>query len=285
LAYHTAKLDTSIQVNVINHVNEKDARLIWKSITNHFASSKASNCARVFKELLRLQFDVNNILGFITELKTTLARFHEIGIEIANDIVTYLIVNKLPSSLENLAKRITQLDETVTPETAMELLRTYNNDRSMKSGNSGTWSNPIALLTVFTDTADTRCKKGAHNTAAPNHDQAHCWKLFPKKCLPHYQNQGKKEKTKSTVSTFLSSISKHSSQFILDSGSLAHMVSSRELVHTLELKDLGTVRTSSSADSLRIQGVRSILLKNKFGEISLNQVLFIPDLVVNLLSV
>jgi hypothetical protein len=50
----TSKLDTSIQANVIDHTNQKDAQKIWKSITNHFASSKASNHAQVFKELLLL---------------------------------------------------------------------------------------------------------------------------------------------------------------------------------------------------------------------------------------
>ncbi|PLW49458.1 hypothetical protein PCASD_01967 [Puccinia coronata f. sp. avenae] len=281
----TAKLDTSVQANVIDHNNQKDARKIWQSITNYFASSKASNRARVFKELLRLRFDVNNILGFITELKSTLARFHEIGIEIADDIVTYLIVDKLPSSLENLAERITQSDEKINPERAMELLRIYDNDRNSKSNGSGSRLNPIALHTTFTDTSDTRCRKGSHNTTAPNHDLAHCWNVYPDKRPPRFQNQGKKEKTESTVSTFLSSISTRSSQFILDSGSSAHMVSSRELFHTLELKDLGIVRTSSAVDSLQIKGVGSIMLKNDLGDLVLEQVLFVPDMVVNLLSV
>jgi hypothetical protein len=40
-----AKLDSSIQTNVINATNQLDAKLIWKSITNFFASNQTSNKA------------------------------------------------------------------------------------------------------------------------------------------------------------------------------------------------------------------------------------------------
>jgi transposase InsO family protein len=279
----TAKLDSSIQANIINHTNEKDARLIWSAIMDHFASSKASNRARVFKELLRLKFNINDIPGFITDLKTTLARFHEIGIEIADDIVTYLVIDKLPTSLESVAERITQSDQKITPERAIEVLKTFDNDRNIKASGNGTKLNPISL---FTDTVDTRCKKGAHNTAAPNHNEANCWKLHPETRPLQYQNPPKKDKTEATtVSNFFSSMNSHTSRFILDSGSSAHMVTSWEFFHSLELKELGVVRTSSANDTLQIQGAGTIKLKNKYGEILLRHVLFVPNMTVNLLSV
>ncbi|KAA1081267.1 hypothetical protein PGT21_032557 [Puccinia graminis f. sp. tritici] len=41
----TSKLDSSIHPNVINHENEKDARKIWTSITDYFASTQPANRA------------------------------------------------------------------------------------------------------------------------------------------------------------------------------------------------------------------------------------------------
>ncbi|KNZ51141.1 uncharacterized protein VP01_4075g5 [Puccinia sorghi] len=96
----TSKLDSSIHANIINHNNEKNPRSIWKAISNYFASSQASNRAQVFKEILRLKFNANDIPGFITNIKTILALFHEVGIEIPKDIVTYIILDKLPSALD-----------------------------------------------------------------------------------------------------------------------------------------------------------------------------------------
>ncbi|KNZ59549.1 uncharacterized protein VP01_1703g3 [Puccinia sorghi] len=118
----TSKLDLSIHANVIDHTNEKDARAIWKSISNYFASSQSSNWARVFKELLRLRFNTGDIPGFITSIKTILARFHKVGIDIPEDIVTYMILDKLPSALDNVVKRITHSEKEIKPELALEQL-------------------------------------------------------------------------------------------------------------------------------------------------------------------
>jgi hypothetical protein len=47
-----AKLNSSVQTNVINASNQLDAKLIWKSITDFFASNQTSNKARVFQSFL-----------------------------------------------------------------------------------------------------------------------------------------------------------------------------------------------------------------------------------------
>ncbi|KNZ63522.1 hypothetical protein VP01_1132g2 [Puccinia sorghi] len=124
-----------------------------------------------------LKFLNNNIPGFITSLKTNLARFHKIGIEIADNIVTYLILDKLPSSMDNVIECITYLEVKITPELAMEQLRVYHNDQKVISNVSGSRSNPISL---FSDSSP-KCQKDAHNTLA-QHSQAKCWMLHPQIC-------------------------------------------------------------------------------------------------------
>ena len=47
-----AKLDSSVQTNVVNASNQLDAKLIWKSINDFFASNQTSNKARVFQSFL-----------------------------------------------------------------------------------------------------------------------------------------------------------------------------------------------------------------------------------------
>ncbi|KNZ60828.1 hypothetical protein VP01_14956g1, partial [Puccinia sorghi] len=92
-------------------------------------------------------------------------------------------------------------------------------------------------------------------------------------------------RTEATVSSFHSSLYQSPFQFILDSGSSAHMVSNPNLFCVLERKNLGFVRTSSGNESLKIEGIGTIRLINELGEILLNQVPYVPDLIVNLLSV
>ncbi|KAA1115229.1 hypothetical protein PGT21_033832 [Puccinia graminis f. sp. tritici] len=45
-----SKLDPSIHSNVINHENNSNAIMIWKSIVHHFASTQAANQARVWNQ-------------------------------------------------------------------------------------------------------------------------------------------------------------------------------------------------------------------------------------------
>lgn len=63
------------------------------------------------------------------------------------------------------------------------------------------------------------------------------------------------------------------------------MVSNPDFVCALECKKLGVIGASSGEESLKIRGIGTIRLVNEFGEIILNQVLVVPDLVVNFISV
>ena len=169
----------------------------------------------------------------------------------------------------------------ITIDAVIDHLRLHANNQLIKASGSRSRSDPI---TLFTD-ANKKCQKGAHNTLA-DHTKANCWFLHPHLKDLHYQRKKEAEKNQAaTVSSFHSSMHRSPQMFILDSGSSAHMVSDAQLFFTLELKELGTVQTSASSDTLKIKGIGSIKLKNKYGEFLLNSVLYIPNLAVNLLSV
>jgi transposase InsO family protein len=173
---------------------------------------------------------------------------------------------------------ITHSGKDINTDLVLDHLRLFNNDQAMKTNlGSGSKNNPIAL---YTD-ASKKCKKTAHNVLA-NHPESNCWMLYP-----HLRPAAgsKNGRTESSVSSFLTSFSHSQSQFVLDSGSSAHMVSNIKLFFSIDLKEKGLVQTSSGNDSLTIKGIGSIKLINEFGSIILSNVLFVPDLVVNLLSV
>ncbi|KAA1071323.1 hypothetical protein PGT21_050312 [Puccinia graminis f. sp. tritici] len=171
----TSKLDSSIHPNIITHENEKDARKIWKSITEYFASTQPANRARVFNELLDLSFTASDVPAFITSVRSINSRLFEIGIDIPQDLVAYIILKKLPASLTNVSQQITHSDKPLTSTLVLDHLKLYNNDQSA-TANRGTGSrnDPIAL---FSD-ASKKCKKTAHNVLS-NHPEAKCWMLYP----------------------------------------------------------------------------------------------------------
>jgi hypothetical protein len=93
----TSKLDSSVHSNVITHENQKSARLIWKSISAFFASTQPANRARVFNELLDLNFNVNDVQSFITTVRTINTQLFEIGIELPQELVAYILLKKTPN--------------------------------------------------------------------------------------------------------------------------------------------------------------------------------------------
>ncbi|KNZ63614.1 hypothetical protein VP01_111g1 [Puccinia sorghi] len=80
-----AKLDSLVQTNIINAENKNSAILIWKSITQFFASNQSSNKARVFQSFLRTPYTPNDITGFIKTMKEFQARLIKVGWEFPAD--------------------------------------------------------------------------------------------------------------------------------------------------------------------------------------------------------
>ncbi|KAA1076147.1 hypothetical protein PGT21_050248 [Puccinia graminis f. sp. tritici] len=171
----TSKLDSSIHPNVINHENEKDARKIWTSITDYFASTQPANRARVFNELLDLSFNNSDVQSFITSVRTINSRLFEIGIDLPQDLVAYILLKKLPSSLTNVSQQITHSDKALTSDLVLDHLRTYSNDQvaiANRASNSKT-----EVVALYLD-ASKKCKKTAHNVLS-NHPESSCWMLYP----------------------------------------------------------------------------------------------------------
>jgi len=186
----TSKLEASIHANVITHDNEKSSKKIWKSISDYFASSQASNCARIFNVVLHIQFNQNEVLEFITQMKTAISRLHEVGIILPKDIIAYLILHKLPSSMTNISQQITHSDKEITPELVLDHLRLYANDQQVLSNaGSSNKQTPVSLLTE----EEKKCRRGWHNPNA-YHPKSNCWFLYP-----HLRPPNEEKKTESST--------------------------------------------------------------------------------------
>ncbi|KNZ50430.1 hypothetical protein VP01_4430g3, partial [Puccinia sorghi] len=136
------------------------------------------------------------------------------------------------------------------------------------------------IISLLTDDSK-KCKKGWHNPRATGNTMPNCWFLYP-----HPRPDGEKgRKGEASVSSFHSSLTKLSAKFILDSGSSSHMISEKDLFVSIDHSEQGLVRTSSGEESLEIKGIGTIKLSHENGNLFLHNVLFVPNLVVNLLSV
>ncbi|KNZ45163.1 hypothetical protein VP01_8423g1, partial [Puccinia sorghi] len=177
-----AKRNSLVQTNVINAENKNSAILIWKSITQFFATNQSSNKARVFQSFLRTPYTPNDITGFITTMKGFQAGLMEVGWEFPADRLGHLVLDKFPPNMKTIADMITHSGKDVTIDSVIDHLHLHADNQHV----------------------DTRCKQGAHNTTA-NHTEENYWFLHPGMRKEHMEKM-ETLKNKATVSSFHLSI-------------------------------------------------------------------------------
>ncbi|KAI8444213.1 hypothetical protein BY996DRAFT_6478804 [Phakopsora pachyrhizi] len=70
----------------------------------------------IFKELLQIKFNKNDIPEFITKIKSSISKLFEVGISILHDIIAYLILDKLPLSMDSILHQITHSDKEINSD-------------------------------------------------------------------------------------------------------------------------------------------------------------------------
>ncbi|KAI7939341.1 hypothetical protein MJO29_014077 [Puccinia striiformis f. sp. tritici] len=271
-----AKLSTTTHKNVVNSTNEEDAQLLWRNILRRFISNEPSNRARVYFSFASIVFDPSDIEKFITEVRSTLVRMEDVGIELPLEIITYDLIRRLPKSFDNIKQKITHSKdgEDIKPEVLIDHLEIHLNELKLTSG-----SRSESLESAMFTREDLRCKNGMHNPFSTNHTKENCFAVHPDKREAYLKRtQG------SNVSSFSTFSSHHPNVFILDSGSTSHMVSDKKLFLHLDETEKGLINTSCGSNTLKIEGKGSISLIFKKNPIVFHNVLFVPKITVNLLS-
>lgn len=97
-----AKMDSVTHNNVVTASNQDSAKLLWLVIKERFTSSQASNRARIFNEFLYLNFKEDAVNNFITNVQVAIKKLVDIGIDLPQDVLAYLILFKFTLTLNPL---------------------------------------------------------------------------------------------------------------------------------------------------------------------------------------
>ncbi|KNZ56885.1 hypothetical protein VP01_2294g2 [Puccinia sorghi] len=276
-----AKLSATTHNNVVTTANEDDAVALWKAILKRFMSSEPSNRARVYNQFTNISFDASNIEKFITEVRSAIVKMEDIGIKMEEDIITYDLLKRLPSSLDNIKQAITHSKdaEDIRPNVLLDHLEIHLNEIKLSGA-----ANKLEAITMFTK-EDPRCIPGKHNPYSISHSKERCW--FEKPHLrPKYPNKGgSHEKSgQQSVSSFSTFSLNYPSVFIVDSGSSSHMVSDRNLFIALDETERGMINTSCGSNTLQIKGKGTISVTFSEKTVLFHDVLLVPKITINLLS-
>ncbi|POW20412.1 hypothetical protein PSHT_03592 [Puccinia striiformis] len=257
-------MDSLTHSNIVTTDNRGSAKALWKAIKDRFASDESSNRARVFHEFLYVKFKEDALESYITDIKVAIKKLVDVGIDLPQDILAYLILFKLPDSLQLLKRQIMHSDKALTVQFVCNHLTQFNNENRAET-NEPSSSNQAALVSTRSQRSyrnnenragqpgsgssggPKRCTTGYHNPKQDtNHSSDSCWHLHPDKAPDWWQEaQAKWQANKNVIEM------------------------------SFEGKKDAT---------LPIKGIGRVVLQWGNSIISLEGCLYVPDIVINLIS-
>lgn len=221
----------------------------------------------------------------------------DVGIELPNNIVAYLILFKFPPILENLKRQIMHVEKQLTVDVVFNHLIQYNNERKAQSKTPKSNSDLTLVTTKVKSEKETkrvkmRCREGYHDPNAP-HSESSCFHLHPENAPSWWVEQQNKWKSKMNKQPTINYhallnlwINANSSpNLLLDSGANIHIFNDERYFHSLLMQDEPEeVKTGKLEANLKIRGTGTVKLEWKDSVITLENCAYIPDIVVNLIS-
>ncbi|KNZ56080.1 hypothetical protein VP01_24g6 [Puccinia sorghi] len=111
-----------------------------------FASSQSSNCAHMFNNFLYVKFQEDLVETFVTDIKVSIKKLVNVGIDLPQDILAYLVLFKFPNSLQNLKRQIMHSDKELDVEFVCNHLVQFNNESKAESTRQNTTTTDAALF-------------------------------------------------------------------------------------------------------------------------------------------
>lgn len=294
--YLMSKLDPGTHTNIITPENEDSTKLIWLAAKNHFASSQAANWARMFFDFLYLGFNQNDIENFVTSVKAHLVKLDEVGITLPNDILSYLILFKLPDSLKTMRSQIMHSGCELSVILVLNHLVQHKNEVRSKTSDTSNTNTAMFYSNTSRESDIPRCENGQHNPAVKSHPPSSCWVEFPELRPEQSSNKGRRGFKKKQpaelhyydysffcASNHLTEV--HADRCILDSGCSIHMFHDQNLfVKLKEESGKEFFKTGKKGEGIVIRGLGTAVLKSTGKIIHLENAAWVPDATVNLVS-
>ncbi|KNZ47798.1 hypothetical protein VP01_6130g1, partial [Puccinia sorghi] len=301
-----SKMDSVTHNNVVTADNRDSAQKLLLSIKERFASSKSSNRARIFNKFLYVKFQEDAVETFVTDTKVAIKKLVDVGIDLLQDILAYLVLFKFPNLLQTLKHHIMHLDKELDVQFVCNHLIQFNNEAKVESTKTNSGTTEAALFSQKgkgnksqgknrsnnQTNGSKRCKSGYNNLKQDaNHSSENCWHLHPDKAPDWWkelQEQWKASKEKENYFMSLLTLWIKSgdpkSRIILDSGASSHIFNNPQFFNHLEIGNFDSIKTGKRDATPPIKGKGSVKLMWGGKTIQLENCLFVPDIVINLIS-
>ncbi|KNZ49645.1 hypothetical protein VP01_4883g2 [Puccinia sorghi] len=93
----------------------------------------AQQCARMFNDFLYVKFQEDSVESLVTDIKVAIKKLVDVGIELPQYILAYLVLFKFPSLLQTLKRQIMHSDKELDIEYVCNHLIQFNYESRAES--------------------------------------------------------------------------------------------------------------------------------------------------------
>ncbi|KNZ60513.1 hypothetical protein VP01_1542g2, partial [Puccinia sorghi] len=243
----------------------------------------------------------DSIEQFVTETKIAIKKLVDVGIDLPQDVLAYLILFKFPATLHSLKRQVMHSDKELNVQFVCNHLIQYNNEAKAETKDDTMTTDAVLFSNkdmrknnprFGKNKNTTRCTQNYHN---PKQDDKHntdsCWHLHPEKAPDWWkEEQAKWKARKSETNYFMSLLTlwvekgDNKSRIILDSGASAQVFNDEQFFTHITRGKFDEIKTGKEDSTLPIKGKGTVRMKWGNRVIQLEDCLYVPDIVINLVS-
>lgn len=258
------------------------SKAAWETLNSTYKGKGPARKVKLFKQLVRFQFKAREKLSNqINEFCSIVDALNEIDVQIPSDLVSILLLCSLPDEMENFVVAIESRDS--LPSLSQLKIKIFEEEH--RRGDKYELNEQVFTIKH-------KVQKKSQQSTSNNNEKRNrrIIKCYGCGMRGHVRSQCRKESSNQAHSNAVvlsaciqNQRERNINNWILDSGASSHMCSNKKLFSSLKKHSQKVFM--ASGDNVETSGIGHVTLKSEYTEITLTNVLYVPDLNSNFLSV
>lgn len=251
----------------------------------------------LFKQLLYKKLkDCDNMMQHLNEFSEAVENLAQIGVKVQEELLVIMVLSSLPESYENFIVAIETRDNLPTLSAIKTKLLEEETRRSNKCEQDGAVSSHQAFVAKENGSSSNNCKQqfnsSQHPQSSSNNNGSRtkfkCYNCgrrghFASKCRDQKKNKEKKVTSFVVNTNFSNGLSRET--WCIDSGATCHLCCDRGIFSNFVAKSEKIVVAGNKHIYAEGYGEVDLVVDTVIGELHLKNVLFVPNLQCNFISV